>query len=241
MTSQSAFPTVTDAVFAHALATDPAGPLITFYDDATGERTELSTITTANWAAKTANLIRDEFGLVPGDTVAVDLPAHWQTLAVLLGAWWAGCEVVIGPAAGAAAAFCSLGRLEANDSGAEIAVAPLDPFARPVSGLPIGVTDFGSAVRVHGDQFAPVVAGPLALDGRGVTEIIAAAQEFATVTDIGPSSRILSTRHWDTADNVVTTVLATPIAGGSLVQVVNPDVARLAGRAASEKVTATLS
>ena len=36
-----------------------ARPLITFYDDATGERVELSAATTANWAAKAANLLRE--------------------------------------------------------------------------------------------------------------------------------------------------------------------------------------
>ena len=62
---------------------DPVGPRITYYDDATGERIELSTVTLANWAAKTANLLRDELGAGPGSRVAVLLPAHWQTAAVL--------------------------------------------------------------------------------------------------------------------------------------------------------------
>ena len=64
--------TLTDAIF--AAVADHSRPLLTYYDDATGERTELSAITAANWAAKTANLVRDEFGLMPGDVVAVDLP-----------------------------------------------------------------------------------------------------------------------------------------------------------------------
>ena len=46
-------------VFADAIATDPTRPLLTFYDDATGERTELSGATLANWVAKTANLLVD--------------------------------------------------------------------------------------------------------------------------------------------------------------------------------------
>jgi uncharacterized protein (TIGR03089 family) len=45
----------------------------------------LSTVTLANWAAKTANLLRDELGAGPGSRVAVLLPAHWQSAAVLLG------------------------------------------------------------------------------------------------------------------------------------------------------------
>ena len=76
---------------------DPVGPRITFYDDATGERIELSTVTLANWAAKTANLLRDELGAGPGSRVAVLLPAHWQTAAVLFGIWYIGAEVVFGP------------------------------------------------------------------------------------------------------------------------------------------------
>ena len=77
------------------MAADPAGPRITYYDDATGERIELSTATLANWAAKTGNLLRDELGAGPASRIAVLLPAHWQTAAVLFGIWWIGAEVVL--------------------------------------------------------------------------------------------------------------------------------------------------
>ncbi len=86
---------LTTALLDPILAADPAGPRITYYDDATGERIELSAVTLANWAAKTANFLSDEFALVPGARVSVLLPAHWQTAAVLLGAWWAGLEVTL--------------------------------------------------------------------------------------------------------------------------------------------------
>ncbi len=58
--------TLADAVLDPLLRADPMGPRITYYDDATGERIELSTVTLANWAAKTANLLRDELGAGPG-------------------------------------------------------------------------------------------------------------------------------------------------------------------------------
>lgn len=67
-----------------ALAADPGRPLVTFYDDATGERVELSVATFANWVAKTANLLQDELSVEPGDRVALLLPAHWQTAVWLL-------------------------------------------------------------------------------------------------------------------------------------------------------------
>ena len=92
----------------------PPRPRITYYDDATGERIELSTVTLANWAAKTGNLLRDELGAGPGSRVAVLLPAHWQTAAVLFGVWYIGAEVVLG-----------------QDEIADIACAPPTGWTRP--------------------------------------------------------------------------------------------------------------
>src|SRR6478735_10854127 len=148
--------TVSAAVLDPLLAADPAGPRITYYDDATGERIELSTVTMANWAAKTANLLRDEMGAGSGTRVAVLLPAHWQTAAVLFGIWWIGAEVVT--AGQADVALCTAPRLaEADDAVGvgEIAVLSLDPFGKPAPDLPVGVTDYATAVRVHGDQIVP--------------------------------------------------------------------------------------
>ena len=150
------------------------GPRITYYDDATGERIELSTVTLANWAAKTANLLRDEFGAGPGSRVAVLLPAHWQTAAVLLGVWWIGAEVVLSGSADLA--LCTSERLDEADeavAGGEVAVLSLDPFGKPVADLPIGVTDYATAVRVHGDQFITEPAPGPALAGRSADEVLA--------------------------------------------------------------------
>ena len=68
-------------VFAASIRRDPASPLLTFYDDASGDRTELSGATLDNWVSKTANLLVDGLGLGPGDVAAVLLPPHWQTAA----------------------------------------------------------------------------------------------------------------------------------------------------------------
>ncbi len=67
-------------------------------------------------------------------------------------------------------ALCTAERLdEADATGAgEVAVLSLDAFGRPVPDLPIGVTDYATAVRVHGDQIvAERHPGP-ALAGRSV-------------------------------------------------------------------------
>ena len=66
--------TTFEQVLVSRLRNDPGQPLVTFYDDATGERTELSVTTYANWVAKTAGVLIDDLGLDAGDRVALDLP-----------------------------------------------------------------------------------------------------------------------------------------------------------------------
>lgn len=230
--------TVSAAVLDPLLAADPAGPRITYYDDATGERIELSTVTMSNWAAKTANLLRDEMGAGPGTRVAVLLPAHWQTAAVLFGIWWIGAEVVLD--GDADMALCTRERLdEADDavSGGEVAVLSLDPFGRPAEDLPIGVTDYATAVRVHGDQIVPErVPGP-ALAGESVAEVLESARNAAATQGFTGSDRVLSTASWNTPDELVENLLAVFAVGASLVQVANPDAGAQDRRRTTEKVT----
>jgi uncharacterized protein (TIGR03089 family) len=228
------------AILDPMLRADPVGPRITYYDDATGERIELSAVTLANWAAKTGNLLRDELGAGPSSHVAVLLPAHWQTAAVLFGAWWIGAEVVLGSEADIA--LCTLDRLdEADATGAtEVAVLSLDAFGRPVPDLPIGVTDYATAVRVHGDQIAGEQRPGPAFDGRSVEQVLDACQKSAAAQGLTDGDRVLSTAPWDSADDVIDGLLSVLSVGGSLVYVANPDPAALARKAETEKVTRTL-
>jgi uncharacterized protein (TIGR03089 family) len=226
------------------LRADPVGPRITYYDDATGERIELSAVTLANWAAKTGNLLRDELGGGPDSRVAVLLPAHWQTAAVLLGVWWIGANVVLDARNGIAAdiALCTAERLDqADGTGAgEVAVLSLDPFGHPVPDLPIGVTDYATAVRVHGDQIvAERHPGP-ALAGRSVEQVLDACQKAAAGKTLTAADRVLSTASWATSDGVIDGLLSVLAVGGSLVYVANPDPAALSRRMQTEKVTRRL-
>ncbi|AKK26618.1 TIGR03089 family protein [Mycobacterium sp. EPa45] len=232
---------LTAAVLDPLLKADPMGPRITYYDDATGERIELSTVTLANWAAKTANLLRDELGAGPGTRVAVLLPAHWQTAAVLLGAWWIGAEVVLSGAADLA--LCTSERLDEADeavAGGEVAVLSLDPFGKPAPDLPIGVTDYATAVRVHGDQYSAELRPGAALEGRSVDDVLAAAANCAAASGLAAGDRVMSSLPWSTADDAVANLLAVFVAGASLVQVVNPDPAALERRRVTEKVSRDL-
>ncbi len=229
------------AILDPMLRADPVGPRITYYDDATGERIELSAVTLANWAAKTGNLLRDELGGGPASGVAVLLPAHWQTAAVLFGAWWIGADVLL-DGSDADIALCTADRLgEADATGAgEIAVLSLDAFGAPAPDLPIGVTDYATAVRVHGDQIvAERHPGP-ALAGRSVEQVLDACQKAAAAKALTADDRVLSTAHWSTADDVIHGLLSVLAVGGSLVQVANPDPAALPRKIETEKVTRTL-
>ncbi|BBZ06731.1 TIGR03089 family protein [Mycolicibacterium doricum] len=238
--------TVTAALLAPLLDSDPAGPSVTYYDDATGERIEVSNVTLANWAAKTGNLLRDELGAGPATRVAILLPAHWQTAAVLFGLWWIGAEALVGGASsmdGADIALCTADLIDQADAAVgtgEIAVLSLDPFGKPVADLPVGLTDYATAVRVHGDQIVPERAPGPALNGRSVDEVLAAAARAATAAGLRARDRVLSTADWATADDVVGRLLAVYTVGGSLVQVAHPDAAALERRRAMEKITRDL-
>jgi len=226
------------------LRADPVGPRITYYDDATGERIELSGVTLANWAAKTGNLLRDEMGAGPASRVALLLPAHWQTAAVLFGVWWIGAEAVLGAAGPADLALCTAERLDEADSslepGGEVAVLSLDPFGRPACDLPIGVTDYATAVRVHADQIVPERQPGPALAGRTVDEVLADCESSAAARDLTSGDRVLSTASWTRPGDLVDGLLSILAVGASLVQVANPDPSALQRRIETEKVTRVL-
>jgi uncharacterized protein (TIGR03089 family) len=222
-----------------------ARPLITYYDDATGERIELSGTTTANWAAKTANLLRDECDVDPDTAVAMLLPAHWQTAAVLLGAWWCGAEVVAEPA-DADWVLCDADRIDlalaAAPAGGVVALS-LDAFGKGLPGLPSGVIDFATEVRLHGDDFvpwAPVPDDTAALGGTTVAEVLADARGRAAALGLTASDRVLSTLEWSSPDGLGDGLLAVLAAGASLVHVRHPDPAALDRKATSERTTVRL-
>src|SRR5690625_5384154 len=60
-----------------------ARPAIIQYSEA--DRVELSGRVTINWATKMTHLI-DSYGTVASDTLLVDLPVTWRSLALVLGA-----------------------------------------------------------------------------------------------------------------------------------------------------------
>ena len=246
-------------LLAAAVSRNAAAPLLTAYDDATGERVELSGATLANWVAKTANLLQDEFDVGPGSTVAVALPVHWQTAAVLLAAWSCGAAVLDTAAedddrlTGADVVLADRQRLPAledalgADPAAELLGLSLHPLGLGMTDYVGPARDFALEVRAHGDFFSPwqpadpaaagLVTGGLTLPLGG---LVAAAGELAARLGIGPDDRVLVDADTAAEAGPVAWLLAPLAAGASLVLVRHPVPEGLAHRAATERVTATL-
>jgi uncharacterized protein (TIGR03089 family) len=213
-------------LFAAAVRRDGASPFLTYYDDVTGERIELSAVTTANWVAKTANLLVDEYELEPGETVAIGLPPHWLGVVWALATWSAGASVTTGE--GDLAITGPDFRVRGKRESIASALLPLGGrFRDPV---PDGVHDYGAEVYNHPDLFVPFnppTPGSPAYDGRTHAEVIAAAPPIA--------ERILVTR--DLVDPAgLGLVVGVISGGGSIVLCRNLDPAKLERRLADEKV-----
>lgn len=134
-------------------------PLVTFYDDATGERVELSVTTYANWVAKTASLLQDELDLERGARLAVDLPPHWLGPVLLGAAWSVGAVACPATEAGDAdLVVCGPARVGTHAAGAVpvLALSLLPMGARFSDPLPDGVVDFGAVVWGQPDAFFAV-------------------------------------------------------------------------------------
>ncbi|MEV4949867.1 TIGR03089 family protein [Streptomyces sp. NPDC053755] len=234
-----------------ALAADPARPLVTFYDDATGERVELSVATFANWVAKTANLLQGELSASPGDRLALLLPAHWQTAAWLLACSSVGVTAELGgDPAGADYVVAGPETLEAGlaCSGDRIALS-LAPLGRRFPAPPAGYADYAVEVPSQGDRFAPFVpvdadAPALLVDGTELTgaQLVERARADAGTLGLTSGARLLSGRPYDTWEGVSAGLYAPLAADASVVLCRNLD--RLAPealdkRVESERVTAT--
>ncbi|TDD33453.1 TIGR03089 family protein [Actinomadura sp. KC06] len=246
------------------VADDPSSPLVTFYDDASGERVELSARTFDNWVAKTANFLVDGLAAEPGTRVVLVLPPHWQTAVWLMACWSAGLvaepvdpeSVRNGASAEPSdtsqpyilAAAQEVLDVIADDAAAggaeEIVGLSLHALGGPLADCPPGVTDYAVEVRAYGDRF---VAGPEvtpeapALTVTNATfsaaELVGAAREAAKKWDLDARDRLLVDMSFTTLDGVLTGLLAPLASGASVIIQRNFDKAVLERRLTLEHVT----
>ncbi|MFH8340194.1 TIGR03089 family protein [Streptomyces sp. AM6-12] len=231
-----------------ALAADPGRPLVTFYDDATGERVELSVATFANWVAKTANLLQGDLSVEPGDRVALLLPAHWQTAVWLLACASVGAVAdVAGDPAAADVVVSGPDTLEAARAcrGERVALS-LRPLGGRFPQPPQGFLDYAVEVPGQGDRFASADGGESALIVAGAefsgAEVVQKALADAEGLELtGPGSRLLSGLPYDTWEGLSAGLFAPLASGGSVVLCRNLErlaEEALAKRIESERVTA---
>lgn len=225
------------------LARDGARPLVTYYDDASGERIELSVTTFDNWVAKTAGLLRDGLSAGPGDRVALLLPAHWQSLVWAAAIWTVG-GCLVTRADSVAVAVAGPDTLAEADA-PEIVAMSLRPLGGRFSDpLPPGALDYALEVPGYPDDLGPDVSpaadGPALDDGvavRTYAELVESARERAADLGLDRSGRLLVPTD-DLVTAVVDSLLAPLTVGGSAVLVRHEDPATRDARVAAERVTA---
>jgi uncharacterized protein (TIGR03089 family) len=198
-------------LLAAELSRDGTRPFVTYYNDRTGERVELSVATAANWVAKTANLLVDEFGVEPGDPVVVRLPLHWQAVVVLLAGWSAGARVSFGDAG---VVTFATDDVDADGDVVRMSLAPMG-------------ADFSRLVAAQPDVFVP-----FAPSGADLVE--------AAATDLPYAARVMTTSTFDTGTALSYGLLGPLAASGSIVLVADADPNALVGHAETERVTHTL-
>jgi uncharacterized protein (TIGR03089 family) len=210
------------------LAADGAQPFVTYYNDATGERTELSVATLNNWVAKTANLLVDGLGLQPGDTVRLAVPLHWQEVAIRFACLSAGADIVDhGPSAVLfwAETGTATGAEPPRDADDVVGVS-LQPLRRGLSRTYPGVLDYDAELPGYADSFAAPAPEPEQL------RLLSAA---GTAWPLLPGERVLVTEA-DPDGLIELSAVATERA--SLVIWPDPEEARLPTRCTAERVTA---
>ncbi len=235
--------TTFSAVLTDLLRADAGRPLVTFYDDATGERVELSVTTYANWVAKAASLLVDELDLEKGQTLRLDLPPHWLGTVFLGAAWTAG--LVVTGSDDPDAVVCGPDTLEhwaARADDLVVLTSALLPMGvRRPDGVPAGVHDVGVEIWSQPDAFTawdPPASNDVAheLGGSPVTqeELWSAA---AAGTLVPGGGRLLSEANPASPPGIVS--FTEPLARrGSLVLVARAARERLEATYVAERATA---
>ena len=234
-------------LLAAALRSDPARPFVTFYDDRTGERVELSVTTYANWVAKTAGLVQDELDVERGGLVLVDLPTHWLGAVWLGAAWTGGLVVTTDPAAAEQADLVVCGpegveRYAGRADSVPVVALSLRPLgARFAEPLPTGVVDYGAVVLAQPDVFIPLDP-PSAEDeawrgpagSQSQAELLAGADAAPLVDEGG---RLLTDLNPCSSEGLAT-LLSPLLRAGGTVWVAHPDGSRWQKRYDEERATA---
>ena len=238
----AASPTTFADLLGQRLRRDPGLPLVTWYDESSGERVELSVTTYANWVAKTASLLADEHGLERGSSLRLDLPQHWLGPVFLGAAWSVGLAVTFSDEGDAV--VCgpdSVARWADRADRVPVLACSLLPMGvRFAESLPAGVHDVGVEVWSQPDAYLPLDPpgpdDPAVLGDGGTTSHAELWRAAAAGTLVSDGGRLLTVANPASPPGIAT--FAEPLArGGSMVMVCHADPARLQDIAAAERAT----
>lgn len=199
-------------------------------------RVELSGATTANWVAKSANLLVD--GLGGPARVGLLLPLHWQAVALLLAAVATDATVVVAaePAEleGCEAAFVAEPYASAAlDAGVDDVLALSGhPLGAPCGPLPPMVTDYAREVPSYGDGWSGATPAAARVESGG------ALVPITPVPDLSAADRVLLATAFSGAQDVAT-LLAVLAAGAGLVLLPAVGGADVTKVAMDERITRT--
>lgn len=226
--------------FAELLRAEPSRPFVTYYDEATGERTELSVKSLANWVAKTHHLLVDELDLGVGDAALIATAAHWITYPALLGCLTAGLALTSDDVGDAAVAFVDPQHVErAAKVPVVYAIAPQSAAVGFGDATPVGTNDYVMSVRPQQDKWATVflAAGESdpCLADQSRAEVMERARDRAADLGLKPGGRLLSTADWADADAWIDALFVPLAIGGSVVLVRNAGAETVGRRAEQER------
>jgi uncharacterized protein (TIGR03089 family) len=212
-------------------------PLITYYDLVSGERTELSGVSFANWVDKTSNLLVDELMVEPADQVELSLaathPGHWVTLVWELACWQVGAVVTLGQPSSAQVLAAGPEPSGISDQNVQLVICSLHPLGLGLPTPPTGgALDYALEVRGQPDQHAALPQSGLALAWRDQERQLTQAELVDRPAPPARRRLIRPSRPWATTRAALLDPL---LGGGSSVIVVGPTDAAALGRIAAQE------
>ena len=198
-----------------------ADPFLTYYEPATGARTELSAVTLLNWVDKTCHLL-DELDVTAGGVVGLPLaetaPGHWVTAVWELACWQVGAAVAVGSGTRAQLLVTGPDWSAHAGAGGDVVACSLHPLGLPLAAdLPSSVLDYALEVRGQADVYNAVAPSPGLAAWVDEERQLSQADVVTAYLPEPPRRRLVRPGGpWSTAYEAVVTPLLT---GGSTVVV----------------------
>jgi len=202
-------------------AAAPAAPWVTYHDLQTGGRVELSRATFANWVAKAAGLLEEEYDVATGDRVVVKLDLHWLLPVWCFAVWSLGASVATEPSASERDIVIT-DQPEPDMRGTVNLASPTDLWGTPLGdGTPVGTEDAVGLLRGYPDERFGSVPEPQSVALHSPLESWTGAQALEQAATYTPAEarRPLVHGHPTGLRALVAATLAGPVRHGSSVLV----------------------